>query len=87
MTLNADLSVSKQMQLIKGENSFWIDKNKLLQKHFEWGDEYFAVSVSEDKLDKVRACIVGQEEHHQKITFLQEYNNFLNHFGFFKSQG
>ena len=43
--------------------------------------------MSEDKLDKVRAYIAGQEEHHQKITFLQEYNNFLKHFGFFKSQG
>jgi len=43
MTLNADLSVSKQMQLIKGESSFWINKNKLLKKHFEWADEYFNV--------------------------------------------
>ena len=87
MTLNADLSISKQMQLIKGESSFWINKNKLLKEHFAWADEYFAVSVSDEKLDKVRAYIAGQEEHHQKITFLQEYNNFLKHFGFKIGQG
>ena len=82
MTLNADLSVAKQMQLIKGESSFWINKNKLVKGHFVWADEYFAISVSEDKLDNVRNYINNQEEHHKKITFLDEYNSFLKHFGF-----
>ncbi|HJS53295.1 MAG TPA: IS200/IS605 family transposase, partial [Chitinophagaceae bacterium] len=58
MTLNADLSLAKQMQFIKGESSFWINKNKLIAGHFEWADEYFASSVSEDKVDIVRAYIV-----------------------------
>jgi putative transposase len=87
MTLNADMSISKQMQLIKEESSFWINKNKLIRGHFEWADEYFAVSVSEDKLDGVRAYIRGQKEHHRKITFIDEYNNFLKHFDFKKDQG
>ena len=87
MTLNADMSVSKQMQLIKGESSFWINKNKLVKCHFEWADEYFVVSVSEDEIDKVRAYIQGQKEHHKKITFLDEYNNFLKHFIFYNDEG
>jgi len=87
MTLNADLSVAKQMQLIKGESSFWINKNKFLRGHFEWADEYFAVSVSEDKLNNVRNYINNQEEHHKKITFLDEYHSFLKHFHFNGSQG
>jgi putative transposase len=87
MTLNADMSISKQMQLIKGESSFWINKNKLVKGHFEWADEYFAVSVSEDKLNKVREYIPGQKEHHKKITFLDEYNDFLKHFGFTNDRG
>ena len=35
MLLNADTSLSKQMQLIKGESSFWINKNKIIQGRFE----------------------------------------------------
>ena len=87
MLQNIELSISKHMQLIKGESSFWINKNKLVKGHFEWADEYFAVSVSEDKLQFVRDYINTQEEHHKKVTFLDEYNKFLKHFGFEKSQG
>jgi REP element-mobilizing transposase RayT len=77
MGLNADMSISKAMQLIKGESAFWINKEKMTKSKFEWADEYFAVSVSESMLDKVRAYIDGQEEHHKKITFTQEYNEFV----------
>ena len=82
MLLNADSSISKQMQLIKGESSFWINKNKINKGHFEWADEYFASSVSEDKLDVVKAYIINQQEHHKKVTFKVEYEKFLKHFGF-----
>jgi len=82
MLLNADMSISKQMQLIKGESSFWINKNKIVKGHFEWADEYFASSVSEDKLDIVKAYILNQQEHHKKVTFKDEYEKFLKHFGF-----
>ena len=82
MLLNADTSISKQMQLIKGESSFWINKNKIIKGKFEWADEYFASSVSEDKLDIARAYILNQQEHHKKVTFKDEYEKFLKHFGF-----
>ena len=82
MLLNADTSISKQMQLIKGESSFWINKNKIIKGRFEWADEYFASSVSEDKLDIARAYIMNQQEHHKKVTFKDEYEKFLKHFGF-----
>ena len=82
MLLNADTSISKQMQLIKGESSFWINKNKVIKGQFEWADEYFASSVSEDKLDIVKAYILNQQEHHKKVTFKDEYEKFLKHFGF-----
>jgi len=82
MLLNADTSISKQMQLIKGESSFWINKNKIVKGHFEWADEYFASSVSEDKLDIVKEYIINQQEHHKKVTFKDEYEKFLKHFGF-----
>ena len=72
------------MQLIKGESSFWINENKLCAQHFQWQDEYYAVSVSESMIDKVRNYIRNQEEHHSKYTFDQEIAKMVKLFGFEK---
>jgi len=85
MLQNSELSIAKHMQLIKGESSFWINKQKIIKGHFEWADEYFAISVSDDKsLDAVREYIVGQEVHHKKVTFMEEYEKFIKRYGFNK---
>jgi putative transposase len=80
--LNADMSISKVMQLIKGESAFWINKEKITTSKFEWADEYFAASVSESALDKVRGYINNQEEHHRKTTFNDEYEKFMKVYKF-----
>ena len=87
VSLGIDQSIQKVMQLIKGESSFWINKNELTKEKFEWQDEYFAVSVSESMLDKVRAYIKNQEEHHNKKTFQEEYEEFITKYGFEKYNG
>ncbi|MEK6729817.1 MAG: transposase, partial [Planctomycetota bacterium] len=68
--------------LIKGESAFWINKHKIIRGKFEWADEYFAVSVSESVLDKVRTYINTQDEHHQKVSFAQEYEEFIKKYNF-----
>jgi putative transposase len=70
--------------LLKGESSYWINKNKLIQHKFEWQDEYFAVSVSESVVNRVRDYIKNQEEHHRKKSFQQEYDEFMCKYGFDK---
>jgi len=78
--LNADMTIAKALQLIKGESAFWINREQITNDKFEWADEYFAASVSESQLDKVRAYIDHQEEHHQKVTFQYEYDQILKKF-------
>jgi REP element-mobilizing transposase RayT len=84
VSLGADQTIQKTMQLIKGESSFWINKNKLCLDKFEWQDEYFAVSVSESMIDKVRNYIRNQEEHHRKQSFQEEYDEFMAKYKFQK---
>ena len=57
------------------------------KEKFEWQDEYFAVSVSESAIDKVRNYIKNQEEHHSKKTFQEEYEDFISKYGFEKFKG
>jgi REP element-mobilizing transposase RayT len=80
--LGSDQTISKIMQLIKGESSFWINHNKIINQKFEWQDEYYAVSVSESGLVNVRNYIRNQEEHHAHKTFQEEYDDFIVKYGF-----
>ena len=82
ISLNQEQTIAKIVQLIKGESSFWINKNNLCRQKFEWQDEYFAVSVSESGINKVREYIKNQEEHHKKKSFREEYDEFVNKYGF-----
>ena len=38
VSLGTDQTLEKIMQLLKGESSFWINKNKLTKMKFEWQD-------------------------------------------------
>ncbi|OFY85896.1 MAG: transposase [Bacteroidetes bacterium RIFCSPLOWO2_12_FULL_35_15] len=80
--LNADISIAKTLQLLKGESAYWINQEKLFQSKFEWADEYFAISVSESRLDKVREYIDDQESYHKKVAFMQEYEEFISRYNF-----
>ena len=82
VSLGVDQTIQKTMQLIKGESSFWINKQSLTKNKFEWQDEYFAVSVSESMLDKVRNYIKSQEKHHSQQSYQQEYDEMIDKFGF-----
>jgi REP element-mobilizing transposase RayT len=84
ISLGIDQTIQKTMQLIKGESSFWINKEQLIDQKFEWQDEYFAVSVSESMIDRVREYIKNQEEHHKHKTFSEEYDEFIVKYGFQK---
>ena len=82
ISLNRDLSIAKTMQLIKGESSFWANKEKIFLHRFEWADEYYAVSISESQLQKVKDYIENQQEHHKKKTFKEECDEFLKKYRF-----
>jgi putative transposase len=82
ISLNPKQAVSEVAQLLKGEVSFWINKVKLVQGKFEWQDKYFAVSVSESALPVVRKYIRTQEEHHRVKPFSEEYDAFMEKYGF-----
>jgi putative transposase len=82
LSLGADQCIAKVMQLIKGEASYWANKENLLKHKLYWADDYFAVSVSESMINKVRNYIINQEEHHKKKSFSDEYEDFLRSYGF-----
>lgn len=84
ISLGSEQTISKVMQLIKGESAFWFNNQKFISEKFQWQDEYFAVSVSESSIEKVRNYIKNQESHHYKKSYQDEFNEMIDKFGFQK---
>ena len=63
----------------KASNDFIKDK-KFCKYKFQWQEGYGAFSYSHSSLDSVINYIMNQKEHHKKITFKEEYLDFLKKF-------
>jgi REP element-mobilizing transposase RayT len=88
ISFGSDQTLEKVMQLIKGESSFWINKNGLTKTKFAWQDEYFVASVSPSSVERVRQYIANQEKHHSRVSFEAELEDLIARAGFqrFKDQ-
>ncbi len=73
LSLPSTFAISKAMQLIKGGSSKWIHETFPEHRLFAWQEKYGAFSVSVSQLDKIIAYIKGQEAHHKKISFQEEF--------------
>jgi REP element-mobilizing transposase RayT len=73
LSLPSTMAISKALQLIKGGSSKWIHETFPEHHQFAWQEEYGAFSVSVSQLDKTIEYIKGQEEHHRKMTFQEEF--------------
>ena len=78
--LNPKQSISEIIQLIKGDSSEWINKEKLTTRKFHWQEGYGAFSYGKSQVDDVVKYIEKQQEHHKKEAFLDEYKNMLEKF-------
>jgi REP element-mobilizing transposase RayT len=73
LSLPSTMAISKALQLMKGGSSKWIHETFPEHRLFAWQEEYGAFSVSVSQLDKTIEYIKGQEDHHRKVTFQEEF--------------
>jgi putative transposase len=78
ISLGGKQNISDIMQKIKGESSFWINKNQLTRFRFEWQDDYYAVSVGASQVAYLRIYIRNQDDHHRKVTLDEELERIIN---------
>ena len=84
IALGATQTIADVIKALKGESSYWLKQEKIMPAYFAWQTDYFAVSVSESMIDRVREYIKNQEQHHQNKTFAEEYDEMVKRFGFTK---
>lgn len=80
ISLGGTQDISEVMQLIKGESSFWINKNKLTRMRFEWQDDFYSVSIGMPQLETIRHYIRSQPVHHARASYEEELDKIIEEY-------
>ena len=75
------ISLADFVRTIKANSSKWMKSLNNYYKNFSWQEGYGAFSVSPSLLQKTVRYIRGQEAHHRKKSFQEEYKRFLDAYG------
>jgi len=74
-------TVADLVRDLKRASSIWIKGRFPALVGFAWQGGYGAFSVGQKESEVVMAYIQGQEEHHKKRSFQEEYRAFLVKYG------
>ncbi len=76
LSMNRYQNVSDLIQHIRGESSYWANKQKLFTQRLQWDEHYFAISVSQFHISGIRRYIRNQEQLHLIQNFHDELEGF-----------
>jgi putative transposase len=79
--MSKNIALSKFVEEIKRNSSRWIKTKGEHYQNFAWQGGYAGYSVSQSVVERVKKYIENQKEHHQKVTFKDEYEQFLQEYG------
>ena len=82
VNLSRTSAIEELAKLLKGESSHWINHNNVIPEKFSWQTGYGAFSVSYMHFKNVIVYINNQDKHHQRATFLMEYETLLHKYGY-----
>ena len=73
-------SLSDLMKKVKQDSSKWINNKGFIKVRFSWQAGFGAFSYSKSHIPRVINYIKNQENHHKKISFVDEYLDLMNEF-------
>jgi REP element-mobilizing transposase RayT len=79
--LHRTRSTADVVEEVKKGSSKWLKTRAAALRNFHWQNGYGAFSVSPSSESRVIEYIRGQEEHHRRTTFQDEYRTFLRRHG------
>ena len=75
--LRPDRAVSDVLRDLKANASGWMHDVFPSLKDFSWQRGYGAFTVSQSNVEEVRRYITKQKEHHRRVSFRDEFIQFL----------
>jgi|JI6StandDraft_1071083.scaffolds.fasta_scaffold12648_2 putative transposase len=79
--LSRTITIADLVQKVKTSSSRWVKEQDRTLEHFAWQNGYAAFSVYYREMHRLLAYIDGQEEHHRKRTFQDEYRGLMTENG------
>ena len=77
MLFPAKIALSEMLGKLKANSSGWVHREFPAKRAFAWQTGFAAFSVSLSQKQAVLDYIAGQEEHHRKLSFKEEFIAFL----------
>ena len=78
--IHTTVSVAALIKDIKLASSDFIYRERIFPKFNGWQDGYGAFSETIKAKDRLMKYIKNQEDHHKKVTFLEEYQTLLEEY-------
>lgn len=81
VSLGRRVCIADLVRDVKSNSSGWVHETFPDRSAFAWQSGYGAFGTSLSLLDRVRAYIADQEEHHKRESFQDEFRTFLTRHG------
>jgi putative transposase len=78
--LSRVIRVADLVEEVKTDSSKWIKTKGPEFRNFHWQKGYGAFSIGQSNVAALKRYIQGQKEHHKRVTFQDEYREFLNRY-------
>lgn len=80
-SLGRTVRIADLVEEVKTDSSKWIKRKGPEFRNFHWQRGYGAFSIGQSQVPILRRYIARQKIHHQRVTFQDEYREFLKSYG------
>lgn len=74
------ITIANLVEEVKTGSSKWIKTKGHEFKNFHWQKGYGAFSIGQSNVVALKRYIRNQKQHHRRVTFEDEYRNFLKRY-------
>ena len=79
--LSRVITIAELVEEVKTNSSKWIKTKGGEFRNFHWQRGYGAFSIGQSNVEVLKRYIRHQKEHHKRVTFQDEYRDFLKSYG------
>jgi putative transposase len=79
-TLSRTCEAAEMVKEVKRGSSLWLKTKDPDLRDFAWQNGYGMFSIGFSQIEGVKSYIAGQEEHHRKVSFQDEFRHFLRRY-------